>query len=313
MADVRPGRVCPVGYRYAPASFDRPADLDADVLYVVGGLYGNAGALDAVEALAAREHGRVKIVFNGDFHWFDADAAAFARIERGVGAHAATRGNVETELARDDAGAGCGCAYPDEVSDADVERSNAILARLREVARGLPGARERLGALPMTRVAAVAGVRVGIVHGDAESLAGWTFAHDRLDAEGTAARLAAWFDAARVSVFASSHTCLPVCRVLGERALINNGAAGMPNFSGTRFGIATRIAADPVGGDVALYGVRVGGVQVQAVRLDYDAAGFERAFLAAWPPGSAAHVSYHHRIVHGPGYALARAQPAPLD
>jgi hypothetical protein len=174
------------------------------------------------------------------------------------------------------------------------------------------GARERLGALPMTRVADVAGVRVGIVHGDAESLAGWSFAHDRLDAAGAAARLAAWFEAARVAVFASSHTCLPACRVLGERAVINNGAAGMPNFAGTRFGVATRIAAAPADRAAVLYGAVVGGVNVQAVRLDYDADAFERAFLAAWPPGSAAHASYHGRIAHGPRHALSRARPAPL-
>ena len=32
--------------------------------------------------------------------------------------------------------AGCGCGYPDSVGDAEVARSNAILAQLRETARG---------------------------------------------------------------------------------------------------------------------------------------------------------------------------------
>ena len=44
---------------------------DRDVLYVVGGLYGNAFALNAVEQLASKESGNVRICFNGDFNWFN--------------------------------------------------------------------------------------------------------------------------------------------------------------------------------------------------------------------------------------------------
>jgi hypothetical protein len=310
--DARPGRVCPLHYRHAPATFDRPEDLRADVLYVVGGLYGNAAALDAVERLAAAERGGVRIAFNGDFHWFDADPAVFAHIDRRVAAHAPSRGNVETELASDDDAAGCGCAYPEEVGDAEVARSNAILARLRATARSLAGACERLAALPMTRVAAVAGVRVGIAHGDAESLAGWSFAHDRLDAPGAAARVSAMLAAARVDVFATSHTCLPVCRTVGAGAVINNGAAGMPNFAGTRFGVVTRIAASPAPAGLALYGTRIRGAHVDALRLAYDADAFARDFLAAWPEGSPAHLSYWTRISHGPRHELDRARPRSL-
>ena len=43
--------------------------------------------------------GRKRLVFNGDFHWFDADPAAFARVQQQVLEHEALRGNVETELA----------------------------------------------------------------------------------------------------------------------------------------------------------------------------------------------------------------------
>ena len=69
--DERAGRMCPADYRYPPTVFDRPPDFAANVLYVVGGLYGNLPALDCVERLAGAE--RATVVFNGDFHWFDAE------------------------------------------------------------------------------------------------------------------------------------------------------------------------------------------------------------------------------------------------
>ncbi|MFN7594240.1 MAG: hypothetical protein ACK5PU_01360, partial [bacterium] len=46
-----PGRSCPLHYRYAPEVFrsEAPSSLQGlEVLYVVGGLYGNALALDQV-------------------------------------------------------------------------------------------------------------------------------------------------------------------------------------------------------------------------------------------------------------------------
>jgi hypothetical protein len=89
----RAGRVCPSDYRYAPSAFDRAPDIGADPLYVVGGLYGNLAALDEVERLAAEEG--AQIVFNGDFHWFDAERGWFAEIDARVARHLAIRGNVE--------------------------------------------------------------------------------------------------------------------------------------------------------------------------------------------------------------------------
>ena len=137
------GRNCPIDYVYAPATFDRPAEIVAPAIYLVGGLYGNGEALDAVERLAAAEPAPVTIVFNGDFHWFDAEPGWFAEIERRVARYPALRGNVETEIARaTDVGAGCGCAYPPAVSDNLVQCSNRILRELRGTAT--PMQRERL-------------------------------------------------------------------------------------------------------------------------------------------------------------------------
>src|SRR5437867_2774585 len=91
----KPGRFCPVDYRYPPASFARAPDIAAETLYVVGGLYGNVHALNAIEELASCEAGPVDIVFNGDFHWFAATPERFAEVGRRVFAHRALRGNVE--------------------------------------------------------------------------------------------------------------------------------------------------------------------------------------------------------------------------
>ena len=312
--ESRPGRSCPVSYRYSPRVFDREPEIVASAVYVVGGLYGNVEALDAVTALAAREPGKVTLVFNGDFHWFDADDADFTRISREVLAHAALRGNVETELAHDDSGAGCGCAYPADVSDAVVSRSNEILERLRGTARRHPDLRERLAALPMHLTARIGAARVGIVHGDASSLAGWGFDRERLDDPSHQRWLRSMFEQSRMDLFASTHTCVPALRTFSwpggpGGAVANNGAAGMPNFHGTRFGLLTRIGVDPYRGEARLHGFEIAGVHVDALRIDYHHDAWTRRFLASWPAGSAAHASYWHRIAAGPASGLEPAAP----
>jgi hypothetical protein len=306
-AALQPGRTCPTSYRYSPRVFDREPEIAADTLYVVGGLYGNVEALAAVAALAGREPGPVTLVFNGDFHWFDAGDADFAHVTREVLRHRALRGNVETEIAGEDAGVGCGCAYPVDVSDAEVSRSNAILERLRETARRAPHLRERLGALPMHLVARVGGARVGIVHGDAASLAGWGFAQDELVRPGHRRWIESAFADGKVDLFASTHTCLPALRRFDGGVVANNGSAGMPNFAGTHYGLLTRIGVAPFRGPERLYGVEVAGAQVEALRIDYDHERWVERFLAAWPAGSAAHDSYFRRILQGTRFAPDQA------
>ena len=308
-ADLRPGRACPTAYRYSPRSLDREPEIRAETLYVIGGLYGNVEALEAVTGLAAREPGPVTLVFNGDFHWFDVEDADFARVTREVLLHPALRGNVETEIAGDDSGVGCGCAYPVDVSDAEVSRSNEILARLRTTAARAPELRARLGALPMNLVARVGEARIGIVHGDAASLAGWGFAQDRLDDPAHRRWVEAAFRDARVDAFASTHTCLPAFRSFDGGVVANNGAAGMPNFTATHFGLLTRIGVRPSASPERLYGLEAAGAHVEALRIDYDAARWSERFLAAWPEGSPAHESYFRRIRSGARFTLAQAAP----
>ncbi len=305
MASMRPGRSCPRHYRYSPAVFSRAADLKAQSLYIVGGLYGNPFALEAVLDLARREN--ATLVFNGDFNWFDVDPAEFERVNETVLDHGALRGNVETEIAGEDSGAGCGCAYPEWVGDAEVERSNEILRRLRGTASAYPELRERLAVLPVHLVAEIAGLRIGIVHGDAESLAGWQFSQEALREHPERAR--ELLAGSGVDVFACTHTCLPVMQDFatprGTALIVNNGAAGMPNFRDTYFGLATRIASTPSA--QALYGVRLGAAVVEAVPVRYDHEAWMARFDRVWPAGSAAALSYRKRIASGPGYAVEQA------
>lgn len=318
----RPGRTCPLSYRYGAHSFDRAADFSAPTIYVIGGLYGNPFALDALLRLKEIEPD-AQWVFNGDFNWFDIDDASFERINNEVLAHRAIRGNVETELLAEDAAAGCGCGYPDYVSDADVARSNAMMGMLSATAKRQRGLSEQIAALPMNLVAEVPvdsgpvdrergvgpkTVRVGIVHGDAESLAGWSFGEEAI----APAQMPGMFERAKVRVFASSHTCLPVgetyATTLGASALFNNGAAGMPNFAGTTYGLITRISALPAPRALgALYGTVIAGAHVDCLPLHYDHTAWLTHFDHLWPADSAAALSYRKRIVHGPGYALAQA------
>lgn len=303
---LAPGRSCPTSYRYGARALRAAPSLEVESLWIAGGLYGNPYALEALLAAYEREDGATALVFNGDFHWFDVDPVDFTLIdERVLGFHA-TRGNVETELAMPQESAGCGCGYPDWVDDETVARSNRILGSLRATAKAVPHATAALAALPMYLVARVGTARVAIVHGDAESLAGWGFSQEALATEDGVRAADAAFKLARADVFASSHTCLPVLHPFpGERAIVNNGAAGMSNFRGERAGVVTRIALTRA--RESLYGVRCGQLYIDALPLDYDSGAWERRFLEQWRPGSDAHASYYEGIVNGPRYAREQA------
>jgi hypothetical protein len=304
-----PGRSCPLHYRYGAAALaDTRADLVTDALYVVGGLYGNRPALDALEHLFARERGNARLMFNGDFHWFDIDPAGFGDVQRRVWAHDAIAGNVEAELADGSGEAGCGCSYPDDVPQALVDRSNLIHSQLSRTAGHDPHWRGELAALDFWRGVRIGDARVGVVHGDADSLAGWSFEARALQDAAHRARHLEQFRRAQCDVFASSHTCLPALKRFDGFAVINNGAAGMPNFRNRLCGVISRIALTPSPHPV-LYGTRIGALHVEALALDYDPAAWRAEFTAQWPDGSAAALNYRDRIDHGPGWTLEEAAP----
>lgn len=282
---------------------------------MIGGLYGNPFALERISEIAQQETVKPTLVFNGDFNWFNIDDASFRDINLAVLAHHALRGNVETELAsgnaNDDANAGCGCAYPDNVSDAEVEYSNRIMGSLQATAAIFPQIRERLTALPMHLVAEVGGVKIGVMHGDAHSLAGWDFSREALLNPAAIGSLQHDFVEANVDIFACTHTCLPAIKTvpLANNAglIVNNGSAGMANFRDTTHGLITRISRGPfplVGdGGLSQAATRAGDLYVDLLRVDFDSAGWTQMFLGNWPEGSAAHKSYFKRITRGPAFS----------
>jgi len=300
------GRTCPIRYRYGAEAIARLSTVDAETLYVVGGLYGNLPALDAIETMAASGPGPVTLVFNGDFNWFNVDDASFAEINRRVLAHHAIVGNVEAELGVDSDAAGCGCAYPDHVAGAVVERSNRIHARLKARAAQHPETLAALAKLPMIARFAVGGQRIAIVHGDADSLAGWRFDAAALDDPQNRPWIVDAFHRAKVDIFASTHTCLPALRHFSPGLVANNGAAGMPNFSEQRYGLLTRISSRAPSREV-FYGEVQSGVHIHALPIRYDHAVWRERFLANWPEGSDAWLSYFKRIENGPAWGLANS------
>jgi hypothetical protein len=320
------GRSCPLTYRYQPAALAQPAQLEVDTLYVVGGLYGNPAALAAVLERADQEPGgSATIVFNGDFHWLDVDPDDFHNISETVLAHRATKGNVEAELASEDETAGCGCAYPDYISDDVVDRSNQIMTQLRATAGQFPDLVGRLGALPRHLTASVGGHRVGILHGDPESLAGWRLALEAMEPGDplvrgqagwrgqatTADELLDWFGRAEVSVLASTHTGLPYAQAVPDgphrRLVINNGSAGLPNFAGTSYGVITRLSSDLRPPADSLYGITISTLRCDALPVRFDLDEWTVRFLAQWPPGSPGHRSYFNRITGGTHLRLEQA------
>lgn len=314
-ADERPGRVCPLRYRYGPAAIAQAETRVTDTLYVVGGLYGNLPALDAIERMARTDRPAGTpapvLCFNGDFNWFNVEDRAFAELNLRVLANDAILGNVEAELDAPADDAGCGCAYPASVDAAVVERSNRIHARLKATARRHLDLLDRIAKLPMLARYRVGDCRIGVVHGDAESLAGWRFDVNALDDPAQDAWRDRMFDAADVDLFASTHTCLPALRRIHRPSgrivgIVNNGAAGMPNFKGDLSGLCTRIATTP-SPHAALHETQLGGAWVALLPVRFDTGRWQQEFLAQWPPGSPAWLSYFDRITRGPDFSPGQA------
>ncbi|KEF29903.1 hypothetical protein D777_03079 [Marinobacter nitratireducens] len=303
------GRSCPLAYRYEPASLCKnPEPVTEDVLYIVGGLYGNPLALDEIERMAVAEEQagrRVRLVFNGDFNWFNASDELFRDINDRVLAHTASLGNVEYELADASDGAGCGCAYPEFVDQAVVERSNRIMERLQSTANQYPDIQERLAALPRYRCLMFGGLKILVLHGDPESLAGWGLAHESFST-GNDSDVRRWLAATGADVIACTHTCLPVLWATATETpsgvVVNNGSAGMGNLKGDRRGLITRIAAGP-SPEVAVARQEVSGLAVSLVPVAFDGAAWLACFDQLWPAGSDASESYRHRIISGTALA----------
>jgi hypothetical protein len=83
----------------------------------------------------------------------------------------------------------------------------------------------------------------------------------------------------------------------------------MPNFQGTQFGLISRISTRP-SAQRPLYGIARNDVHFEAIPLHYDSRRFLGRFLKRWPEGSPARASYFRRILKGPEFTVAEAQPS---
>lgn len=310
------GRVCPVDYHIADDAFSGEPEYSCDVLYVVGGLYGNPFALQAVDRLieaerdnaASREGSalNVKAVFNGDMHWFDKTAENFESLEKAAAKHILLVGNVEAELRRDEPiGVGCGCAYPACVDDETVARSNTIHSMLFNALATRPDLKALMTDRPSTATVSVAGRKVGITHGDEKMVGGWNCSREELASPARRRELDAFLQANGLAVLTTTHTCAAAAVALEHGLVINNGAAGLPNFAGQHFGLAVRIAETPC--DDALFGAERDGLFVEAVPVRYDHDAYATWFDELWPKGTPAEISYRKRLLNGPSDAVEAA------
>ena len=298
MADLQPGRSCPLDYRYSPEKIAQAPALERGAVYAAGGLYGNLSSLAALEGLLNAEPcANSELIFNGDFHWFDAQPDWFAQVEHLTSKHTRLRGNVETEFARaHEEGAGCGCAYPDGVDEGVVERSNRIEQALAGTARLVANNNtESWDRLPMYLRRSVGGVQLAVVHGDMWSLSGWSLMQG-LDP----AVLEQECQQANVQLIFSSHTCeaFDLIDAKAQFGVLNNGCAGMPNIAGQEVGLVCRIGLQPHPSQ-AVKRWQFGGVWVEWLALPCTGVEFTSAFLQRWPAGTDAYESYWRRIERG--------------
>ncbi|QCD44057.1 calcineurin phosphoesterase [Campylobacter mucosalis] len=266
--------------------FSHSAQLECDELWIAGGAYGNIFAIKKLNEMA----NGAKVVYNGDLHWFDANLNAFNEVEALANSAIKLNGNVEMELKRAE-NFGCGCNYPEYEDEIVAKNAELIHARLKGIGADFCVFDDRA----TTLFASVGGLRVAITHGDERSLNGWGFDHQNFKNISRQDEIKRWFEVSKFDILATSHTCKALVFGFGDKALINNGSLGMPNFSEFIAGLATRISTKPH--EKALYRKRVKGMFVELVMIRYDRSGFLKYFENIWSDESPASISYKARIL----------------
>lgn len=138
-----------------------------------------------------------------------------------------------------------GCAYPECTSDESVARSNRIHKMLSFALDANPNLKNMLQDRPSTLVVNVCGRKVGIAHGDEKLLGGWDDSRESLQDILRQDEVDTFMAQNDLDVFTTTRTCAPAAIKLACGAVIDNGAAGFPNFIGENFGLCVRIAKTP--------------------------------------------------------------------
>ena len=211
---------------------------------VIGGVYANPHALDAVLA-DARARGCAQIWCLGDLGGFGAECDAVWEPLRARDVRCIA-GNYDVAIGRGDPD--CGCGYADERDNhfAQVMYDHTLAATGRDFAAWMRG-------LPATIAETIDGVRVEAVHGS--PLAVNDFLWESLDDDDLRLRIRAAGDP---DVLLCTHTGLPWTRTVDDTLVVNCGAAGRPANDGTP--------------DVAyaILDVHDGAASAEIVRVAYD-------------------------------------------
>jgi hypothetical protein len=294
------GRFCPPHYFYGPEELAKTNEKYTDEIIVAGGIYGNVEALNALKSFNLPSK---NVVLGGDFNWFNISPDLFEEVNLKAMEFTTILGNVETELVSPTDNVGCGCAYPESVPEIEVSNSNEIMTALQSTSKKFTKILEKLKQRPKYARFKIGSLRVLIVHGDTKSLSGWSFSRESLNHGREDAYYADLLTRSNADVIACSHTCLPASKLVkhseNTKLIINNGAAGMPNFKGELFGLATRFGAKPSNQYKTIWSTQIDDVFIDLIKIEYDQSRFMDQFTRTWAPGSAAHTSYFGRLTSG--------------
>lgn len=294
------GRNCSLDYILKKDWARDAKQCESDVLYAVGGLYGNRYALDIINEKAREENAH--IIFNGDMHWFDVKSDDFLNVEENSKG-TKLLGNVEYELINPNDDLGCGCNYPEDVSEGVVERSNVIHRMMKDNLSNLD-ILDDIKVRNKTLALEFFGKKIAITHGDEVSVSGWACSHDNLQKKERQEQLSDWLFKNEVDILATTHTCLPVVYNNGSAIVVNNGAAGMANVKNETYGLITRIAKTQSKG--AIISEKIDDLFVELVKIDFDIKLFLEWFEKTWTDDSPASISYKNRIINGTSLEINR-------
>lgn len=265
-----------------------PPVVEFDEIYCAGGLYGNPFALYEILNFINSS----KCVFNGDYHWFDADNFWFSKNELNLKEQILLNGNVELELC-DKNSKNCGCNYPECVSVETKTWADEIHQILKsKVIEILP---PDMINRPKTFSLKVGNLNLAITHGDEKTLSGWGLSDRNLAQKSRQNEIYNWLNKNKFDAIFSTHTCTKVFVDLGDKAVLNNGAAGLSTI-GTN-GVILRAGVRSKNG--AIYRKKIKSIFLEAHLVKYDNDKFIQWFDEIWDMNSPASKSYRKRILKG--------------
>lgn len=266
---------------------EKHTEVEVDEIFIAGGIYGNIFALEKLAKIAQNS----LVVLNGDYHWFDV-GEHFDAVEKLIKKHnfLALNGNVELGLSSDELS--CNCNYP----ELESKETKIYAEQIYEILKNSLNAEQKeiLKPRKTSLNVKIGSKNLAIIHGDEKSVNGWGFDRANLNQK-RLNEINLWLKSNNFDIIASTHTCLSVACMLENGVFINNGSAGMPNFSEFRTGLVTRVAKTQ--NENALYRAKLDEIYIELIRLKYDNKAFVSYFDKIWKPQSPAQKSYKNRIL----------------